>query len=131
MPPDHSTIELLDLVKKLSREQRELRTSLDSITTPVTQQSELAYQQASDWLRMVNTITWTLSSIFLVGAIIAVNGASQANALPHWRLTAYLLVVILCLIWWRVDWIYSEFRKRGAFNACSHRAGVVSDQRLL
>jgi hypothetical protein len=108
MPPDYSTIELLGLVRNLTREQSLLKARLDGLTTPVTEQSQLAYQQASDWLRMVNTITWALSSIFLVGAIIAINGASQSGVLPSWRLAAYVLVVILCLIWWRVDWVYTQ-----------------------
>ena len=112
---DYSVTELLSVLKKLNDQQRDLgarlgdlKARLDSVTTPVTEQSELAYQQASDWLRMVNTITWALSSIFLVGAIIALNGASQNGVLPLWRLAAYILVMILCAVWWRVDWVYTQ-----------------------
>ena len=108
MPNDYAITELQILFRDLAREQRVLKARIDSLTIPVVDQTTLAYQQASDWLRMVNTITWTLSSIFLVGAIIALNGASQNSALPEWRLAAYLLVLILCLIWWRVDWVYTQ-----------------------
>jgi hypothetical protein len=97
-----------DLEERLTQQQRHLEERVNNLTTPVGERPGLAYDQASDWLRMVNTITWALSSIFLVGAIIAVNGASQSGVDPYWRIGAYVLVVVLCAIWWRVDFIYAQ-----------------------
>ena len=108
MPDDYAIAELRRAYGDLFRQQRELEKRVNDLATPVDKRPELAYGQASDWLRMVNTITWTLSSIFLVGAIIAVNGASQSGVDPAWRIAAYVLVFVLCAIWWRVDWIYAQ-----------------------
>jgi hypothetical protein len=105
---DYAITNLLARNATVTQQYKELTAKVDDLATPAGERCKLAYQQASDWLRMVNTITWTLSSIFLVGAIIALNGASQPTADPAWRLGAYLLVFVLCAIWWRVDWIYGQ-----------------------
>jgi hypothetical protein len=69
--------------------------------------SKIAHQQASDWVRMVNSITWTLSSIYLVGAIIALNGASQSKD-PVWRVVVGWAVAGLGVVWLLVDWVYAR-----------------------
>lgn len=70
-------------------------------------QKKLAYQEASQWLRMVNLITWTLNSIFLVGAMVALNGAAQQTADVVWRYAACVAAILLCIVWRSVDNIYS------------------------
>ena len=64
----------------------------------------LVYQQAGDWLRMVNTITWSLTSIFLVGAILALNSAVQKNDI-EWTHAVGWNVFYLSCIWGFVDFI--------------------------
>lgn len=65
----------------------------------------LSYQQAADWLRMTNNITWTLSSVYLVAAIIGLNSGLTVND-PDWRLWIGLTVTGLGLSWLLVDIIY-------------------------
>src|ERR1700720_2840718 len=45
------------------------------------QRTSLSYQQASEWVRMCNTITWSLGSIYVVAAILALNGAMQQSSM--------------------------------------------------
>jgi hypothetical protein len=123
MPEDYAITELRIALGALAREQRELKARVDGLVTPKGERERLAYQEASHWLRMVNTITWTLGSIFLAGAIIAINGASQNGVDPYWRAAAYILVVILCAVWWRVDFIYSQ-------SAIKAREFLVSVERV-
>jgi hypothetical protein len=71
------------------------------------EQRRLAYQHAGEWVRMVNTITWTLTSIFLVGAVIALNGAMQKNPEDDvWTHKIGWCVVGLSAIWLAVDIVY-------------------------
>jgi hypothetical protein len=65
----------------------------------------ITYQQASAWVAMANTITWSLGSIFLVAGIIALNGAISTNDL-HWRHVAGFGVIALALIWLAIDVLY-------------------------
>jgi hypothetical protein len=83
-----------------------LETRFNGLTIPTSDQEKISYQQAADWLRMVNMITWTLSSIYLVGAIIALNGVMQKGVDPVWRFTVALGVAGLCLVWAAVDACY-------------------------
>jgi len=66
--------------------------------------AKMVYAEAGNWVRMVNTITWTLGSIFLVGAIIATN-VLTAQTSP-WRGTVALWIIFLCLIWLLIDILY-------------------------
>jgi uncharacterized membrane protein YgcG len=45
------------------------------------QRTTLSYQQAAEWVRMCNTITWSLGSIYVVAAILALNGAMQQSSM--------------------------------------------------
>lgn len=86
----------------------EITARVAAIETQDAQQFEfqkLMYQQASAWVAMVNTITWTLGSIFLVAGIIALNGAINTNDL-HWRHVAGFGVIALALIWLLMDVLY-------------------------
>lgn len=86
----------------------EITARVTAIETQDAQQFEfqkLMYQQASAWVAMVNTITWTLGSIFLVAGIIALNGAINTNDL-HWRHVAGFGVIALALIWLLMDVLY-------------------------
>jgi hypothetical protein len=64
---------------------------------------KLSYQQAADWVKMVNTVTWTLSSIYLAATLVALNASF---ALP-WRPLVGIVVVILCFVWAGIDTIYA------------------------
>jgi Na+-transporting NADH:ubiquinone oxidoreductase subunit NqrB len=66
---------------------------------------KVLYQQASAWVGMANTITWSLGSIFLVAGIIALNGAINTNDV-HWRHVAGFGVIALALIWLLIDVLY-------------------------
>jgi uncharacterized protein YukE len=83
-----------------------LEARFNGLAMPISDQEKISYQQASDWVRMVNSITWTLSSIYLVGAIIALNGVMQKGVDPAWRFTVGLVVAGLCLVWAAVDVSY-------------------------
>jgi hypothetical protein len=82
---------------------------VDRITTlfPESDQTKLVYQQAGDWVRMVNTITWTLGSIYLAGSFIVLNAALGPQLIDkNWRPLIGLAVVCLCVIWLVVDSVY-------------------------
>ena len=113
-PPNYDIAELtaeyrktFAYVKRLDSKVDTLDDRVRNLTTPADPAALAAYAQAGSWLQMVNTITWTLTSIFLVGAIIALNGASQ-NPDVYWRLAVCLLVIILCIAWGAVDYVYSK-----------------------
>jgi hypothetical protein len=87
------------------------------------------YQHAGDWLRMVNMITWTLASIYLVGAVIALNGALQSHD-SRWRLTVGLSVFLLSLIWGGVDYIYEYSAKCARVKLENIEAGWGKDSQF-
>jgi hypothetical protein len=67
----------------------------------------LSYQQAADWVKMSNSITWTMSSIYLVGSLLALNGALSTQLIgTPWRPRIGLAVVILCGLWLAFDLVY-------------------------
>jgi hypothetical protein len=67
----------------------------------------LAYQQAADWVKLANSVTWTMSSIYLVGSLLALNGAlAQHLIATPWRPRIGIAVVILSVIWLVFDVVY-------------------------
>jgi hypothetical protein len=71
------------------------------------ERSRLAYQQAADWVKLANSITWTMSSIYLVGSLLALNGAlAQHLIATPWRPRIGIAVVTLSVIWLVFDLIY-------------------------
>jgi hypothetical protein len=76
----------------------------DNALIPLEQRERMVYENAAHWLRMVNTITWTLTSIFLVVAIVALNNAQ--GAAPEWKHTIGYTIFGLCWVWFAVDLIY-------------------------
>jgi hypothetical protein len=94
-------------IASLRTEHDALEKKVKGIVVPTPHfQKQWAYQQAADWVRMVNTITWTLFSIYLVSAVIALNGASQPGVDVAWRRTIAISVLVLCIVWGVVDWVY-------------------------
>jgi hypothetical protein len=63
------------------------------------------YHQAADWVRTVNTVTWSLGSIYLVAAILALNGAVQQTN-QVWRTWIGLGIIALVGIWLVIDGAY-------------------------
>src|SRR5258708_15723272 len=76
----------------LREENRLLKEQNDALADEAIKAS---YQQAADWVKMVNSVTWTLSSIYLVAAIIALNGAMQLKDFP-WRPLIAIVFILLC-----------------------------------
>ena len=70
------------------------------------QTTRLSYQQGADWVRMCNSISWSLGSIYVVAAIIALNGAMQQGVKPEWRTVIGWVVVFLALAWALIDGAY-------------------------
>jgi hypothetical protein len=67
----------------------------------------LAYQQAADWVKLANNVTWTMSSIYLVGSLLALNGSlSQQVIDTPWRPRVGLAVAILSVLWLVFDVVY-------------------------
>ena len=56
---------------------------------------------------MCNTITWSLGSIYVVAAILALNGAIQQSSMV-WRSVIGVLVVLLVVAWALIDWSYLQ-----------------------
>jgi hypothetical protein len=110
---DHLDNRLVSLEKK----ETELKKRIDhleaeagklgAIDRTLSDAEKLAYQQAADWLRLVNTVTWTLSSIFFVGAVIALSNAIQSHD-ASWRLVIGLGVLSSVAIWAYFDQRYSK-----------------------
>jgi hypothetical protein len=67
----------------------------------------MSYQQAGDWVRMSNTVMWSLGSIYIVAAIIALNGAVQSTV-ATWRTAVGMIVALLALTWLVADIAYSS-----------------------
>jgi hypothetical protein len=65
----------------------------------------LSYQQAADWVRMSNLVTWSLGSIYVVAAVIALNGAMQQQN-QIWRALIGGVVIFLAVMWALVDFSY-------------------------
>jgi hypothetical protein len=102
--------ELRQEIVSLRQDVDGLRNRLAAIETQEVAQLDFrktTYQQAADWLKMVNAITWSLGSVFLVAGIIALNGAMQMND-SHWRGVVGVGVVTLSLIWIIVDLVYDR-----------------------
>lgn len=43
------------------------------VGTTVAEQSPLAYAQAGGWIQMVNYVTWTLASAFVLGSLVSLS----------------------------------------------------------
>lgn len=65
----------------------------------------LSYQQAADWVRMSNLVTWSLGSIYVVAAVIALNGAVQQQN-EVWRTLIGGVVIFLAVAWALIDFAY-------------------------
>jgi hypothetical protein len=67
----------------------------------------LAYQQAADWVKLANNVTWTMTSIYLIGALLALNGSLNQQVInTPWRPWVGLAVVLLSIVWLIVDFVY-------------------------
>ena len=75
------------------------------------QATTLSYQQAAEWVRMCNTVTWSLGSIYVVAAVIALNGAMQQGPSAAWRSVAGWLVVFMVIVWAVIDCAYLRSAK--------------------
>jgi hypothetical protein len=103
--------ELETSVQNLSATVTNLASTAQNNATVATWKEErvrLAYTQAADWLKLANNVTWTMSSIYLVGSLIALNGAlSQSVIGTIWRPIVGLAVVAISIIWVIFDVVYS------------------------
>ena len=95
-----SILDLREQIQALQQDRRPPEQVADQRTT-------LSYQQASEWVRMCNTITWSLGSIYVVAAILALNGAMQQSSMV-WRSVIGVLVVLLVVAWALIDWSYLQ-----------------------
>jgi hypothetical protein len=95
-----SILDLREQIQALQQDRRPPEQVADQRTT-------LSYQQASEWVRMCNTITWSLGSIYVVAAILALNGAMQQSSMV-WRSVVGALVVLLVVAWALIDWSYLQ-----------------------
>jgi hypothetical protein len=111
-------------VQGLEDAQQTFQTDLDELkTAALTDLQKLVYEHAARWLSMVNSTVWTLNSIFLVGSILALNGASQVPSI-HWKHTAGYIVFGLCVVWFIADVTYtlSGWRTRYLLSAVENNS---------
>ncbi len=96
--------------EELEKQCELLQARIKETKIPAPPQAEIVtYQQAADWLKMVNTVTWTMGSIYLAAAFVALNGAlSESLVDTVWRHVIGVAVCALSLIWFHVDNIYSS-----------------------
>jgi hypothetical protein len=102
------TTALGDLTRRvaaLETTANDLPTQIAGALIPPGDHHKLAYEHAAQWLRMVNTITWTLSSLYLAVAIVALNTVRDAP--KEWKHTIGWTVFGLCCVWFCVDVIYA------------------------
>jgi hypothetical protein len=105
----------------------------------------LAYQHAGDWVRLANTITWTLASVYLVAAVFAMNAAVQRAEDDPVRLVLAILWIALLSIWLAIDNMYlssaqqarhvlerieAEWPQPYQFYTQQKRAGLAGSRRL-
>ena len=58
-------------------------------------------------MKLANNVTWTMSSIYLVGSLLALNGSLTQQVIDTpWRPRVGLAVVILSVIWLMFDVVY-------------------------
>lgn len=69
---------------------------------------ERTYQHAADWLRMANSITWNVASVYLVSSVFAMNTALTRPAGSTERHTIGIIWLVLLVIWFLVDLIYLQ-----------------------
>jgi hypothetical protein len=102
---------LADLIIQIRGELEQLGPTDAQRVATVEQNEErtrLAYQQAADWVKLANNVTWTMSSIYLVGSLLALNGSlTQQLINTPWRPWVGIAVVGLSFIWLAFDLIYS------------------------
>ena len=90
---------------------------------------QMCYQQAGDWVRMVNTITWTLVSVFLVASVIAMNSAvfSLTNWLPG---VIVVVQIILAGIWYKFDEDYADSARKARETLRTLERGFPAELRF-
>ena len=64
------------------------------------------YQHATEWVRMCNSITWTVASVYLVSAVLAMNTAVSRPAGSHERTVIGVILILLLVVWLLVDFVY-------------------------
>ena len=70
------------------------------------QNDRISYQEAADWVRMSNTVMWSLGSIYIVVALLVLNGSMQHS--EKWRLAIGLAVAFLAITWLVTDIAYGR-----------------------
>lgn len=77
-----------------------------AISGPPPDYMSICYQNAGDWIRLANSVTWTLASVYLVAAVLAMNAAMQRAVDDPIRLVLAFVWVALLSIWIAIDRLY-------------------------
>jgi len=73
---------------------------------PLPDRTTLCYQHAGDWVRLANSLTWTIASVYLVSAVLAMNGALQRAEEDYMRIVIAAVWIALLVMWLIIDNIY-------------------------
>ena len=76
------------------------------VGTAIAEQAPLAYAQAGSWIQMVNYVTWTLASAFVLGSLVALSAALQRPEFDEMRLVMPVVWFPLALAWIVFDRTY-------------------------
>lgn len=87
------------------------------------------YQHAADWVRMVNSITWSIASFYLLSAVIAMNVALTRPAGSFERHAISATWIALLVLWAVVDFVYLSTARhaRGAIDGIEKDAAFGSN----
>jgi len=71
----------------------------------MTDEQKLAYSEAGNWVRMANTVTWTLAGVFAAILVAAIYMA-MTTSVPRWLLVS--ISVVVGGFWFWIDRVYEN-----------------------
>jgi hypothetical protein len=104
--------------------------NFEKVPKTITDSEKINHQHAGDWLRMVNTTIWTLNSIFLIGSLLVFNNLQSPTVSLYWKHTAGHIVLILCVMWFVADLLYTISAFRARFILRTLEAKLDGNNRL-
>ena len=101
---------MIKLLRKYFRI-RTIRIKVQYIGPTITETMALAYAQACGWIQMVNYVTWTLASAFVLASLVSITSTLQRTEFDEIRLVMPIVWVPLCIAWFVFDRTYVNTAK--------------------
>jgi hypothetical protein len=75
------------------------------------QPKSLAYTQGGSWISLVNVITWTLASVYILGSFFSLQDTLKSDEYSAFRLIMPIVWLSLCIPWVVIDKAYLDAAK--------------------